>query len=807
MIKNLFLTFITLLLSCNLFAQVGINTNDPKATLDVSSSNNINDAPAGIISPRVTLDYLITNDNLYTVDQTGVIVYVYEVEDASSKNSISSTIHINKDGYYYFDGIHWLLFVVPDEIHIPSQPWRVEETGIEATENTESIVQNSQVGIGFTNVIDESAQFEVRSSSKGILIPRMTTGERDIIVNPENSLLIYNTDTSCFNFYKNTKWKSLCGDIGQSEIILPNCSSAVFGGTYKVGTVVNSGNYFQITVNVVEAGDYSILINNSAAGFFFQKEGTFPNTGNYTIQIPAIGTPKVSGLNTFTITINDKEIIACNPVVDVLAADVQFNSIVFKGADQLKKGESSAGKAFNITVNVVNPGYFNFNTNTVNGVTYSADNVNLMTTGIQAVTLYANGNPPASAGTFMYTITGSGYVGTTVTGAVEVIESKAVISSISCSSATVKGTYNLNTPLTASNYIDIPVTASTTGTYDISIVSADNPGFSFSGSGSITSVGTTSIRVYGTGTPTKAGTLPFTVTINGVTCTLNVNVVMPIKPILLVGDSFTQVRNALKNIQNFGVDGKSKIESFTDANIKLETGSINSTKLKDYINNQGVQVILIGWSWNPDAACISVLKDFVQKKKGFVYWVESQDDQPYIKSFIDQTYNSNVTMTEDEYYIYTAKVDSNLASDNPFINGVFGNVPNAILRSDDYPSWIGVVPSTLPSSLKGLLNLPANNTSSTTGVNSARTTFIYGEGFFMYPDWGMTNYADGVYYGTSSPIGTGSGTFNGYQGWDGTSVGAKNVNNTSIANWIIFGNAMDHIFKYVQNNYDATIKL
>ncbi|MGL5234847.1 MAG: hypothetical protein ACRC8Z_08850 [Empedobacter falsenii] len=806
MIKNLFLTFITILFSCKLLAQVGINTNDPKATLDVSSSNNINDAAAGIISPRVTLDYLITNNHLYTNDQIGVIVYVYDVEEAASRNSLSSTIGIKKDGYYYFDGIHWLLFVVPDEVRIPSEPWRVEETGVEATQNTENIVQNAQVGIGFAKKINESAQFEVRSSNKGILIPRMTTGERDVIANPENSLLIFNTDSSCFNFYKNNKWKSLCGDIGQSEVIVPNCNSAAFIGAYKVGTVANSGNYFQITVNVVEAGDYSILVNNPTAGFFFQKEGTFPNTGNYTIQIPVIGTPAVAGNNTFTITINDK-IIACNPVVNVLPADVQFKDIVFVSADQLKKRESSGGKAFNITVNVVNPGYFNFSTNTVNGVTYSAENVNLTTTGIRPVALYANGNPPANAGIFEYTITGSGYVGATAKGSVVVIESKAVISSISCNSATVKGTYNLNTPLTASNYIDIPVTASSTGTYEISIESADNPGFSFSGSGSITSTGTTSIRVYGIGTPTKAGTIPFTVTINGVTCTLNVNVVMPIKPILLVGDSFTQVRNALKNIQNFGVDGKSKIESFTDANIKLETGSINATKLKDYINNQGVQVILIGWSWNPDAACISILKDFVQKKKGFVYWVESQDDQSYIKSFIDQTYNGNVTMTEDEYYIYTARVDSNLASDNPFINGVFGNVPNGILRSDDYPSWIGIVPSTLPSSLKGLLNLPANNTSSTTGVNSARTTFIYGEGFFMYPDWGMTNYADGVYYGTSSPIGTGSGTFNGYQGWDGTSVGAKNVNNTSIANWIIFGNAMDHIFKYVQKNYDATIKL
>ncbi|HCC95672.1 MAG TPA: hypothetical protein DEQ26_15385, partial [Flavobacteriaceae bacterium] len=149
MIKNLFLTFITILFSCKLLAQVGINTNDPKATLDVSSSNNINDAAAGIISPRVTLDCLITNNHLYTNDQIGVIVYVYDVEEAASRNSLSSTIGIKKDGYYYFDGIHWLLFVVPDEVRIPSEPWRVEETGVEATQNTENIVQNAQVGIGF----------------------------------------------------------------------------------------------------------------------------------------------------------------------------------------------------------------------------------------------------------------------------------------------------------------------------------------------------------------------------------------------------------------------------------------------------------------------------------------------------------------------------------------------------------------------------------------------------------------------------------------------------------------------------------
>ena len=52
----------------------------------------------------------------------------------------------------------------------------------------------AQVGIGTTSP-DQSAILDVTSDNKGMLIPRMNTTERDNIIDPANSLLIYNTDS------------------------------------------------------------------------------------------------------------------------------------------------------------------------------------------------------------------------------------------------------------------------------------------------------------------------------------------------------------------------------------------------------------------------------------------------------------------------------------------------------------------------------------------------------------------------------------------------------------------------------------
>lgn len=779
----------------NNYSQSGINTKTPKATLDVQANTSNTDLASGLIAPRVTLNYLIQNALLYTPDLKGTIVYVCDVNEVELNDDEISTRTILTDGYYYFDGSKWVLFVIPDEVDVPMEPWRVEGSGNEATLNNENIVQNAKVGVGFTDLINSSAQFEIRSTNRGLLIPRMTTNQRDAIVNPANSLMIFNTETSCFNFYKQNKWRSLCGDLGESSISVPNCASAVILGDYKVGTVVNSSNYFQISLNVIEAGNYSILVNNPTSGFFFQKEGTFPNEGIYTLQIPAIGAPSTPGSNAFTIQIND-EVIICTSSVNVLPANVQFNNIQFVSADQLTKGQSSMGKTIVIKVDVINPGTFNFQTNSQNGVAYSAENVELGVGVGQEVILYSNGNPPISSGNIVYAVSGSGYVGSQFNVTVNVIESVAQITSINCSSIISNDILRLDTALTPSNYLDIPVTTNSTGTYVVNVTSADNPGFNFTGSGNITSVGTSIIRVYGTGTPTKAGRISFVVDINGSICNLELTVVIPTKSVLLVGTNSSYIRNALNNASNFGPNGTSKIESI---NLLTQGNSMNATQLTNAINNQGVQVILIGWGWNPNAECISILSNFIKNKKGFVYWVESQSDQNYIKPLLDQTFNANVSLTSDSYSVYTAKVSNTVPSTNPYLNGVFGNASGKYFRADDAASWLGVVPSTMPSNLNYLVHMPSNGGSGT-GSNSERYTEIYGEGFFMFSDWGFLNHNSSA-YGSNTPIGFSTSATNA-NSTDGTSVTNTSVASGQVANWVIFGNAMDYIFNYVQQNFN-----
>jgi len=66
----------------------------------------------------------------------------------------------------------------------------------------------AQVGIGTIDP-NSSSILELNSNSKGFLIPRMNSVNRNNISNPATGLLIYNTDTSSFNYYESIEsgWK------------------------------------------------------------------------------------------------------------------------------------------------------------------------------------------------------------------------------------------------------------------------------------------------------------------------------------------------------------------------------------------------------------------------------------------------------------------------------------------------------------------------------------------------------------------------------------------------------------------------
>lgn len=114
-----------------------------------------------------------------------------------------------------------------------------------------------------------SAQLDITSTTKGLLIPRMTTTQRNAISSPATGLEIFNTTTMQFEFYNGSAWMAVGGSSVDSTAIVPI-------GTAGVQTLYASGNTLRTSylaginsVSVTLAGDTTAqiqLVNDSTPG-------------------------------------------------------------------------------------------------------------------------------------------------------------------------------------------------------------------------------------------------------------------------------------------------------------------------------------------------------------------------------------------------------------------------------------------------------------------------------------------------------------------------------------------------------------
>lgn len=71
---------------------------------------------------------------------------------------------------------------------------------------TRAIVNHAgQMGVG-TTTPDPSAVLDLSDSGRGILVPRMSTTARNLIEDPANGLMIYNTSVGTFEFFRDGAW-------------------------------------------------------------------------------------------------------------------------------------------------------------------------------------------------------------------------------------------------------------------------------------------------------------------------------------------------------------------------------------------------------------------------------------------------------------------------------------------------------------------------------------------------------------------------------------------------------------------------
>ncbi len=116
---------------------------------------------------------------------------------------------------------------------------------------------------------DNSAMLDVSSSSKGILIPRMTLNERNAITTPATGLMVFQTnDTTGFYYYEGSTWKHLAtGQNSQwisSGTDLYNNSNNIGISTTSPSNLLSVGSSSQMQVN--SSGNI-VKLNNVTTSF------------------------------------------------------------------------------------------------------------------------------------------------------------------------------------------------------------------------------------------------------------------------------------------------------------------------------------------------------------------------------------------------------------------------------------------------------------------------------------------------------------------------------------------------------------
>lgn len=113
---------------------------------------------------------------------------------------------------------------------------------------TISHAQTNNMGIGTTSP-DASAKLDISSQTQGLLCPRMSSLERNAILNPATGLLVFDTTDSTFWFFSGLSWRSIETEIPTfpSDLVLSNLIQTGLAG--NVETILGS---FVVPANTLE---------------------------------------------------------------------------------------------------------------------------------------------------------------------------------------------------------------------------------------------------------------------------------------------------------------------------------------------------------------------------------------------------------------------------------------------------------------------------------------------------------------------------------------------------------------------------
>ena len=119
--------------------------------------------------------------------------------------------------------------------------------------NFSLLITSAQVGINEDNSSPiSSAMLDVKSTTKGMLTPRMTTAQRAAIASPAIGLLVYDITTKSFWYYDNGKWNEIRN--GSEAFAFEKYSCLETTGSLKLDV---NGLFPAIPINIFIKGNYA----------------------------------------------------------------------------------------------------------------------------------------------------------------------------------------------------------------------------------------------------------------------------------------------------------------------------------------------------------------------------------------------------------------------------------------------------------------------------------------------------------------------------------------------------------------------
>lgn len=390
-----------------------------------------------------------------------------------------------------------------------------------------SMAQTSMTKIKDGTVLGTTAEpnlgaiLELESESKGFLVPRLNTLQRDAIVssNRTDGLMIYNKDSGCFNYWSVARdtWLSLCGtpEPAELEIESGQCEKTKVHGTFKQGVYLGEGHYITIPVEVTKAGIYKAKVFTTN-GYHFIGEGEFVSPGRYVISLNGLGIPSKGHNNSdecdvLTISLNSKVSSCVETKVCVEKADVSYtincNDAIQVQGEYFSGKELTSNEKMILTVDVKQVGFWDVKTNKVNGI-YFKGSGEFTTTGSQDIELFGVGTPKKASNSNVFTLTSNSDKETSCSSNSVVV--KGLSYTVDCENITVNGTYKEGESLTDSHNVVVSVNVKAIGSTVIESNTKDGISFS-SGQIVFSRLGVQEVILKAKGVPVNSGVKQFTI--------------------------------------------------------------------------------------------------------------------------------------------------------------------------------------------------------------------------------------------------------------------------------------------------------